>query len=346
MSSDPSVRREITLGEIAGWVGGELIGDPKIRIAGACGIEEAREDEITFLAHPKYQPQLAKSRARAVVLGPNGDPSGKAGVRVNEPNKAFLKILSYWLPEDPLTWKGIHASAVVSPSAQIGKDVFVGPGAVIGDDCRVGDGSSILANAVLGRAVVLGSQCLIYENVTLRDGTQLGNRVTIHAGAVLGSDGFGYEWIDGKHVKVPQTGIVAIEDEVEIGANVCIDRARFGRTLIKKGTKIDNLVQIAHNVEVGENCLIVSQVGIAGSAHLGDRVILAGQVGVVPHVTVGDDAKIGAQSGVFTSVPADSILLGSPPRPVRESKELIIYTSRLPQLFKDLKEIKNKLGLK
>ncbi len=332
-----------TLKEIADVVGGEVIGDPATSIRGACGVKEARDGDITFLAGPKHVSLLEQTQASAVIVGTDVDWKKKPVIRAANPAVAFLKTLELWRTHEPLWGRGVDARAAVAASARLGKDVTVGPGAVIEDDCVIGDRTAVLAGAFVGRGTQTGSECVLYPHVVIRERCQIGSRVIVHAGAVIGADGFGYEIVDRKHVKVPQLGTVRIEDDVEIGANSCIDRARFGTTLIRRGTKIDNLVQIAHNVSIGEDCLIVSQVGIAGSAKLGDRVILAGQVGVVGHIEVGEGSMIGAQSGVFTSVPPNSILLGSPPRPVREEKELIIYVSRLPELFKDVRELKKKL---
>lgn len=335
---------DLTLAQVAGLVGGEAVGDPHFRVSGACGIQEAGPAEITFLRDAKYLPLLKKSQAGAVIVGRDSVYRDKPVIVTDNPAQAFLQVLSLWTSgKEDLARTGIHAHASVAASAVLGRDVFVGAGAVIGERSKVGDGSSILPGAVIGDDCAIGKDTLIYENVSVRDRSKIGDRVVLHAGAVIGADGFGYENIGGKYLKVPQRGNVCIQDDVEIGANACVDRARFGTTLIKRGAKIDNLVQIAHNVEVGEDCLIVAQVGVAGSAKLGDGVILAGQVGVVGHVTVGARSIIGAQSGVFTDVPEQSVLLGSPPLPIREEKERIIYISRLPKLFKDFKEIQKKL---
>lgn len=335
---------DLTLAQIAGLVGGEAIGDPHFRVSGACGIQEAGPAEITFLRESKYLPLLQKSRAGAVIVGRDSTYREKPVIVTDNPAQAFLQVLSVWTSgKEDLAKTGVHPSASVAKSAAIGRAVFVGAGAVIGERTEIGEGSSIMPGAVIGDDCRIGKDTLIYENVSVRDRSRIDDRVVLHAGAVIGADGFGYENIGGRYVKVPQRGNVWIQDDVEIGANSCVDRARFGTTLIKRGTKIDNLVQIAHNVEIGENCLIVAQVGIAGSAKLGDGVILAGQVGVVGHVTVGAGTIIGAQSGVFTDVPEKSMLLGSPPLPIREEKERIIYISRLPKLFKDFKEIQKKL---
>lgn len=343
-NSDSASAADLTLAQIAGLVGGEVVGDSHFRVSGACGIQEAGPAEITFLREAKYLPLLKKSQAGAVIVGRDSAYRDKPVIVTENPAKAFLQVLSLWTTgKEDLAKTGVHPSASVAASAVLGKDVFVGAGAVIGERTQVGNGSSIMPGAVIGDDCRIGQDTLIYENVSVRDRSRIDDRVVLHAGAVIGADGFGYENINGRYMKVPQRGNVWIQDDVEIGANSCVDRARFGTTLIKRGAKIDNLVQIAHNVEIGEDCLVVAQVGIAGSSKLGDGVILAGQVGVVGHVTIGSRSIIGAQSGVFTDVPEQSVLLGSPPLPIREEKERIIYLSRLPKLFKDFKEIQKKL---
>jgi len=335
---------EKSLAELAELIDGEVVGDSSIRICGACGIQNACRGEITFLTHPKYLPSLEKSQASSVIVGKDCSYTVKPVIRVEDPAKAFLKVMQLWQPDtQPLQKTGVHPSASVAASAKLGRHVFIDAGVVVGENCEIGDGSSILANTVLGEGCALGKNVLLYENVTVRDKTRIDSRVILHPGVVIGADGFGFETISGKHVKVPQRGNVWIQEDVEIGANSCVDRARFGTTVVKKGTKIDNLVQIAHNVSIGENCLIISQVGIAGSSEVGDNVILAGQAGVVDHVKIGRNSKIGAQGAVTHSVPENSVLLGSPARPIREVKERLVYQSRLPELFKDVKQIKKKI---
>ncbi|MBF0253938.1 MAG: UDP-3-O-(3-hydroxymyristoyl)glucosamine N-acyltransferase [Candidatus Omnitrophica bacterium] len=330
-----------TLGEIARLIGGQLSGDGNVEISGACGIQEAVVGDITFLAHPKYLGFLKKSSASAVIVGLQDAYSDKPAIRVTDPGKAFLKVLDLWHGGNAhLKKEGVHPSAVVDPSAVIGSRVYIGPRAVVDKGAHIGDGSSLLAGAFVGEGCRIGRDVLICENATLCDRVRADDRVIIYPGAVIGSDGYGYEKVDHQHVKIPQTGTVWLQEDVEVGANSCIDRARFGQTVIGAGTKIDNLVHIAHNVRIGRNCLIVAQVGIAGSSVLGDDVALGGQVGVSQHVTIGKGAQIAAQSGVYTSVPEGSVLLGSPPRPFREAKELILYTSKLPQLFRDVKALK------
>lgn len=337
------IRAEFKLWEIAEIVDGKVEGDKDLRIRGACGLKEARVGDISYISHSKHIALLEKSNASAVVATKDLKWNKKPVIRVDKPSLAFLKVLSLWNSSEGFKRSGIHPRAVISETAVIGKNVTIGPGTVIEDDCVLGSESVVLANSFIGQGTQIGQNVIIYPNVTVREKTLIGNRVIIHSGASIGSDGYGYETVDGKHIKIPQLGNVELEDDVEIGSNSCVDRARFGTTLIKKGTKIDNLVQIAHNCTIGEGCLIVSLVGIAGSAELGDHVVLAGQVGVQGHSRVGSRSVIGSQSGVYTSVPDDSILLGTPPLPIRQEKERIIYSIKLPQLFKDVKELKKRL---
>jgi UDP-3-O-[3-hydroxymyristoyl] glucosamine N-acyltransferase len=219
----------------------------------------------------------------------------------------------------------------------------VGPHAVISEGCRIGDRSIIGANVFIGAGCQIGEDVLIYPNVTIREYVEIANRVIIHSGSVIGSDGYGYETVDGEHEKIPHVGSVLIDDDVEIGANVCVDRGRFKKTWIQKGAKIDNLVQIAHNVVIGPNTLIVSQAGISGSTEIGKNVIIAGQAGIVGHITIGDHAIIGAGAGVPKSVPANAVVLGSPAKPIQEQKRLFAYISRLPEIFKDVAALKKKI---
>lgn len=330
-----------TLREIAGLIDGEIVGNGDVLIKGACGIKEAVDGDITFLAHSKYLPQLKESRASAVIVSRDVEFREKPVIRTPNPALAFLKVMDIWRPRlrhEP----GVHPKAVVSPSARVAATASIGPGAVVEDGCEIGEGAVIQANVFVGRNTRIGRDALVYPNVVIREASRIDDRVILHCGAVIGSDGYGYETLEGRHVKIPQIGNVWIQEDVEIGANSCVDRGRFGSTVVKKGTKVDNLVQIAHNVVIGENCLIVSQVGIAGSVEIGDGVTLAGQVGIAGHLKVGPHSVIGAQSGVFTSVPDHSVLLGSPPLPIRQQMEMIVMMQRLPELFRDLKELKKK----
>jgi UDP-3-O-[3-hydroxymyristoyl] glucosamine N-acyltransferase len=338
---------EKSLKEIAEFIDGEVIGDSGLSVSGACGIEHAGPQDLIFVSSPKYVKSALDSPAQAVIVDKKTTIAGKSVIQTTNPSKAFLKVMQLWDSGNArLKQAGIHPNSFIHKTAILGKNVYIGPGVVVEAGVKIGDGSSVLANSVIGERCILGDDVLIYENVTLRDDTRIDARTIIHSGVVIGTDGFGYEMIDGKHVKIPQTGNVWIGEDVEIGSNTCIDRARFGTTRVKRGTKIDNLVQIGHNAIIGEDCIIVAQVAIAGSCEIGDRVMIAGQVGIVSHVKVGSDSKIGAQSGVHTNIPDKSVVLGSPPQPVREELQRIAYSLRLPQLFKEVKALKKKIESK
>jgi UDP-3-O-[3-hydroxymyristoyl] glucosamine N-acyltransferase len=325
--------------------GGELAGDPGLKITGAASLAEATAGEISFFSNRKYVGLLRKTRASAVFVPPDfAEPISTAQIRVSNPTRAFEQVVLKLAPKAVTFTSGIHPSAIVDPGAQIGERVSVQPYAVIEAGARIGDDTVIGAGAYIGHEVEIGAGCLIYPRVTIRERTRIGSRVIIHSGAVIGADGFGFEVIDGRQEKIQQLGIVQIDDDVEIGANTTVDRARFGRTWIQQGVKIDNLVQIAHNVIVGKNSVIVAQTGISGSARVGERVMMGGQVGIVGHIEIGDGAAIGAQSGVSKSIQG-GVWFGYPAVPLREAKQQIAWIHRLGKLFARVKEIEKKLGL-
>jgi len=334
-----------TLQQLATTSGGELVGDPSLQIMGAASLGDATPGEISFFANRKYVALLRKTRASAVFVPPDfTEPITLAQIRVANPTKAFEQVVVKFAPK-PITFApGIHPTAVVDPSAQIGKCVSIQPHAVIESGARIGDDTIIGAGSYIGHETVIGPGCLIYPRVTIRERSRIGSRVIIHSGAVIGADGFGFEMVDGRQQKIQQLGIVQIDDDVEIGANTTVDRARFGRTWIQEGVKIDNLVQIAHNVVIGKNSVIVAQTGISGSTRVGERVMMGGQVGVVGHLEIGDGTAIGAQSGVSKSLPG-GVWFGSPAVPLGEAKQQIAWIHRLGKLFARIKEIEKKLGL-
>jgi len=334
-----------TLQELAKMCGGELVGDPALKITGAASLGEAVPGEISFYSNPRYGTLLRKTRASAVFVPPDfAESIATAQIRVANPIKVFEQIVLKFAPK-PITFAaGIHPSAVVDPSARLGERVSIQPYAVIEAGVRIGDDAIIGAGSYIGQETVIGSACLIYPRVTIRERSRIGSRVIIHSGVVIGADGFGFEMVDGKHEKIQQLGIVQIDDDVEIGANTTVDRARFGRTWIQQGVKIDNLVQIAHNVVIGKNSVIAAQTGISGSTRVGERVTMAGQVGIVGHVEIADGSVIAAQSGVSKSVPG-GVWFGYPARPIEETKQQIAWIRRLGKLFARVKEIEKKLGL-
>jgi UDP-3-O-[3-hydroxymyristoyl] glucosamine N-acyltransferase len=332
-----------TLKEIAQLVQGEIVGDGNTVITGVSGIKEAREGDITFLANPKYLPLLEKTRASAVVTGRDIQAGNKPIIRTDNPSLAFVKIVSSLAPSEVNHPRGIHPTAIVSKKAVLGKDVAIGPYAVVEDGVSIGDKGIIYAHCFIGNGAKIGDEVLIYSNVSIRERVVVGNRCIIHSGAVIGSDGFGFVTVEGKHQKIPQTGIVELGDDVEIGANVAIDRARFDKTIIANGTKIDNLVHIAHNVVVGENTLIVAQAGISGSTKIGKNVIIAGQAGLVGHIIVGDGAVLAAQAGVTKSVPANTMVSGYPAQEHGQALRINACIQNLPRLYDTVKELKKKI---
>jgi len=334
-----------TLEQLAKTSGGELVGDPSLQITGAASLAEATPGEISFFANPKYIGLLRKTRASAVFVPLHfADTLDVAQIRVSNPTKAFEQIVLKFAPK-PITFApGIHPTAVVDPSAQLGERVSIQPHAVIEAGVTIGDDTIIGAGSYVGHETIIGSSCLIYPRVTIRERSRIGSRVIIHSGAVIGADGFGFEMVDGRQQKIQQLGIVQIDDDVEIGANTTIDRARFGRTWIQQGVKIDNLVQIAHNVVIGKDSVIVAQTGISGSTRVGQRVMMGGQVGIVGHLEIGDGTAIGAQSGISKSTQGGA-WFGSPAVPLAEAKQQIAWVHRLGKLFARVKEIEKKLRL-
>jgi UDP-3-O-[3-hydroxymyristoyl] glucosamine N-acyltransferase len=332
-----------TLQELASMSGGELVGDPKVKITGAASLAEATSGEISFFSNRKYIGLLRKTRASAVFVPPDfGEPLAAAQVRVADPIKAFEQLVLKFAPK-PITFApGIHPSAIVGSSVRLGERVSIQPHAVIEDGSEIGDDTIIGAGSYIGRETTIGAMCLIYPLVTIRERSRIGSQVIIHSGAVIGADGFGFEMVDGRHQKIQQLGIVQIDDDVEIGANTTVDRARFGRTWIQQGVKIDNLVQIAHNVIIGKNSVIVAQTGISGSTRVGESVLMGGQVGIVGHIEIADGTMIAAQSGITKSVPG-GVWFGSPAVPFAEAKQQIAWIHRLGKLFARVKEIEKKL---
>jgi UDP-3-O-[3-hydroxymyristoyl] glucosamine N-acyltransferase len=332
----------VKLAELAEQLGCRLEGDGDIEIRDVRGLEDAGPQDLTFVAHERYLPRLEASGAAAVILGEGLPPAGRPALRTSNPVLAFARALSLFHPTAPPV-PGVHASTASAPDAQVDPTASIGPLCVLGPGAKIGPGTVLDAHVCVGAGVCIGRDCRIYPQVTLREGVVLGDRVTIHSGAVIGADGFGYARDGDRHVKIPQVGRVVIEDDVEIGANTTVDRATLGETRIGRGTKIDNLVQIAHNVRVGEDTVIVAQVGISGSSRIGSRVTLAGQVGIVGHVEVGDGVIVGAQAGVTKDIPAGSIILGSPAIPHGEFKRQVAAAARLPLLKKALKALEERL---
>lgn len=324
-----------------------MIGDGGQVVTGAASLAEATAGEVTFFADPRYMPQLRKTRASAAFVPADfSEAIDPAQIRVAQPAKAFQEVVLRLAPQPVTFAAGVHPTAVLAAGVKLGARVSIQPYAVIESGAQIGDDTLIGAHSYVGHEVVLGAGCVIYPQVTIRERSVLGARVIIHSGAVIAADGFGFEIVEGRHEKVPQIGIVQIDDDVEIGANTTIDRAKFGRTWIKEGVKIDNLVQIAHNVVVGRHSVIAAQTGIAGSSRVGDYVMIGGQVGVTGHVEIGDRNVIGAKTGVSKNLPPDGGTWWSiPATPLREVKEQLAFIHRLGKLFARVKEIEKKLGI-
>ncbi len=324
------------LSEIAVLLGGTLHGDPEAEITGAGGLEDAGPGDITFLMKASLLQAAAGSMAACVLVKSRVEGLQKNQIVVPDPQLAFIRLLRHFYPpigRAPGTSAGaaVQAGAVIDPAASVLPMVFVDEGA------RVGAGSVLYPGVFVGRGSEIGRDCILYPNVTVREGVRIGDRVTIHAGSVIGADGFGYVMRDGRHVKIPQVGGVAIEDDVEIGACTTIDRATTGNTVIGKGSKIDNLVQIAHNVRIGPGSIIVAQAGIAGSTVIGSYVVIAGQAGIADHVSIAGGAIVGANSGVMPGTKLEKgAFAGSPVMPHRQWLKAMALTARLPELEKRL----------
>ncbi|MCX7886505.1 MAG: UDP-3-O-(3-hydroxymyristoyl)glucosamine N-acyltransferase [Verrucomicrobiae bacterium] len=336
---------QLTAGEIAQLIGGEITGNPAQLITGVAGIREAQPGDITFIANPRYHAALKTTQAAAVIVARDAKVEfNRTLIRVDNPVAAFTEVVQRFMPPPVKHPPGIHHTAVIAPDVQLGKDVSIQPHVVIEAGTIIGDRTVIGAGTYVGTGCHIGNDCLIHPNVTIREYTRIGHRVILHSGVVLGADGFGYEEVEGKYRKIPQVGIVEIGDDVEIGANTTVDRARFGKTRIGRGTKIDNLVQIAHNCVIGEDCIICGLAGMAGSTIIGNRVTLAGQVGLAGHLTVGDNSTIMAQAGVTKDVPPNSVMLGSPAYPHTETKQIMIALRRLPDLQAKVRELEKLLA--
>ncbi len=332
-----------TLKEIALFVEGELVGDEVIKIKGLAGIEEAGPGELTFLANPKYKSFLDKTKASAVIVGQDIKKSKVPVIRCKNPRFAFCKAMELFFPIQKAYPEKIDKTAVLGKDVKIGKGVYIGPLVVVEDNVELKEKVIIMAGSFIGHNSIIKENSIIYPNVTIREEVTIGKSVIIHSGTVVGADGFGYAFESGAYYKIPQVGKIQIGDFVEIGANVCIDRATLGTTKIGKGTKIDNLVQIGHNVKVGENTIIVSQVGISGSTQIGNNVVIAGQAGFVGHIKIGDRVIVGAQSGISKDIPPDTMVFGYPARELRKAKKIEACISNLPQWVKRITKLEKKI---
>jgi UDP-3-O-[3-hydroxymyristoyl] glucosamine N-acyltransferase len=339
--NNPNVQPR-TLGELAHLLGGAVIGDEQLLICGIAKIDEAGHHDLTFLTNPKYAKKLTASKAGALLANP-GVTWDRPVLQVKDPYVALGKLLDLFYPQPEVVKSGIHPTAVLEESVTLGVNVRIGALCWLGHDCQIGDNVTLYPRVVVYPGVSIGEDSLIHAGVIIRENVQIGKRVIIQNGAVIGSDGFGFAADAGEFRKIPQVGTVIIEDDVEIGANTTIDRATMGKTVIHRGTKLDNLIQVAHNVEIGENTVIAAQTGISGSTKIGSQCRIAGQVGFVGHITIGDRVMIGAQSGVPHSIPDGEIYSGYPAMPHADWLKLTAYLKRLPELFQKVKEFEKKI---
>jgi UDP-3-O-[3-hydroxymyristoyl] glucosamine N-acyltransferase len=332
-----------TTGQIAERIGATVIGDPNLPLTGFAPADSAKPGDLTFAENESYFARAKQSAASAILVAEDFSPDTKTLIRVTNARVAFAQVLPLFFPEPTFT-AGIHPSAVVAATAQVDPTAHIGPHCVVGERVKIGPGAVLISQVYVGDDCSVGEQTRLFPHVTLYQRSHLGKRVRIHAGAVIGADGFGYVFDGSEHRKVPQVGQVLIQDDVEIGANTTIDRAALGATIICKGTKIDNLVQIAHNVTIGEHSIIVAQVGIAGSTKIGAYVTVAGQAGIAGHLRIGDRVTLAAQSGVMHHIPEGQKWMGSPAQPDRVTKRQLLAIERLPDLLRRVHELERRLG--
>jgi UDP-3-O-[3-hydroxymyristoyl] glucosamine N-acyltransferase len=326
----------LTAAAIAEAVGGQLVGDGSVEISGIAPLDRAGARDLTFLGALKYAALFTETSAGAALIAPElAETAGHVAARiiVAKPQEALLKLLPRFHHVAPAP-RGIHATAIIGANVKLGANISIGPYAIIGDGAQIGDGTIVGPHCVIGGGVPVGEGCHLYPSVTIYSGAMLGNRVTIHSGARIASDGFGYVQSGGQHLKIPHVGRCILEDDVEIGANTTIDRGSIDDTVVGAGTKVDNLVQIAHNVRIGKVCLIMAQVGLAGSVRVEDGAMLLGQVGVAGHHTVGKKAILAAQAGAFGDIPAGETWSGYPARPHKEALRAQAALFKLPSLLR------------
>lgn len=334
-----------TVQELANLTGAKAIGNLSHQISSVAPLESAQKQSVTFFANQKYLEALQHSNAGLICISPEAPTQeGKNYLISNNPSVTFQKIAQLLLPKPPSAFTGIHPTAVVHESVELAPHVCVGPYAVIDQGCEIGEGTYIEAFVAIGPGVTIGKECHLYPHVTIREGVKIGNRVILQPGAVIGSCGYGYATDgQGKHKKLEQLGIVSIQDDVEIGANTTIDRARFGETIIGEGSKLDNLVQIGHNTQIGKQNLIISQVGIAGSVKTGRNVVLGGQVGVAGHLEIGDFSNIAAKAGISKSLQGKESYAGVPATKISEHYRNLVNIKTITHSLKEIKTLKEKI---
>ncbi|MGC1717780.1 MAG: UDP-3-O-(3-hydroxymyristoyl)glucosamine N-acyltransferase [Isosphaeraceae bacterium] len=334
-----------TVEQLAALVRGRLVGDGSVSIRSARPVAEAGPGDITFIESERYAKLLRSSPASAAIVGPHFNhnrPSIKddlAVIEVDDPISAFVAVRNHLSGEQPPRWTGIHPQAYVAATARIGTNVAIYPFVSVGENAEIGDGTTLFPGVVIGEGCRIGQECTIHPNAVLYPDVVLNDRVEIHAGTVLGGDGFGYRQVSGRHVKIPHTGGLEVGSDVEIGANCAIDRATFEATRIGEGTKIDNLVMIGHNNQIGRHNLLCGQVGIAGSCTTGDNVVMAGQAGIKDKTQIGDGVIVGAQAGVHRNIPSGQQVLGSPAIPVREQRRIFQMIARLPEMHRQFRQL-------
>lgn len=336
---------EFTAEQIANVIGGRVEGNKDAKVHTFAKIEEGTEGAISFLSNPKYTHYLYNTKSSIVIVNEDLELEKDVDatlIRVKNAYESIAKLLQIYEASKPKK-TGVAPQAYIAPSAKLGNNCYVGPFAYVGEGAEIGDGCQIYPHAVIGDNVKVGTNCIFYPNTTIYQGCKIGNNVTIHAGSVIGADGFGFAPGADGYDKIPQIGIVVIEDNVEIGANTCVDRSTMGATVIHKGVKLDNLVQVAHNVEIGENTVMSAQVGIAGSTKVGSWCMFGGQVGLAGHITIGDKTFLGAQSGVPGSLKGGKELIGTPPMNPRAYFKSQAIFRRLPDMYKDLNDAKKKI---
>lgn len=325
---------------------GGLLEGPDVELTGMAGLKEAQPGQLSFLANPKYSEYLKTTKASCIIV-PRGTmgTDGRTTIISDNPYLSFAKAVTFFYNQVKIKpGPGIHPSAVIDPAAKIAQNVTIGPYVVIEAGAKIGANTVIMPLCYVGQGTVIGDDCLIYPQVSIREDCRIGNRVIMHSGAVVGSDGFGYAKDGDKYFKIPQVGNVILEDDVEVGANTAIDRGALGPTIVKQGTKLDNLVQVAHNVHVGRDGAIAGQSGIAGSTFVGDRVVMAGQVGIIGHLKIGDDVTFGAQSGVTKSIPSKTVVSGYPARAHSEARRREASVAMLPEYIKKINALEKKIA--
>ncbi len=336
---------EFTAKQIAELAQGKVEGNPEAKVSTFCKIEEGKAGAITFLSNPKYTHYLYDTKASIVLVNEDLElehPVEATLIRVKNAYESVAHLLQLYESMKPRK-SGTDPMSFISPKAHIGTGCYIGAFAYIGDGAEIGDNCQIYPHAYIGDGVKIGSNCIIYPNAIVYHGCQIGNRVTLHAGSVIGADGFGFAPGANGYDKIPQIGIVTIEDDVEIGANTCVDRSTMGSTYVRQGVKLDNLVQIAHNTDIGANTVMSAQVGVAGSAKVGQWCMFGGQVGIAGHITIGDKVQLGAQSGAHTNIESGQSLIGTPPQPLRTFFRQVALTHRLPELHKQINNLEKEI---